>query len=327
MSSYEVVLASGSVVTASASTNPNLWRALKGGSNNFGIVTQFTARTLPSTKIWSGFLYMPSSQAPKVLRAYQEYMARTDSSDPKYDVHAAGPMACFTYLHKLGIQAIAVHMAHTNPPKDEKKWPTSWETTSFKNLWRFWSTCKIRTIPGASEELNATNPPGRRQTFGTTTVKNDLATLEAIHAVYCDAIPEIRRMNIKNMSWTLVLQPLVTTWARKGDPTPLGLDEGPEEPLIIVSLTVNWALGKDDEAVQALTQRAIEKIEGYAAARGTGHRFRFLNYCGPWQKPFESYGEGNLEFLRGVSRKCDPDGLFQKGCVGGFKLGLRDCEA
>lgn len=48
---YEVVLADGSVVTASSSENPCLWRALKGGSNNFGIVTAFRANTFPSTSV------------------------------------------------------------------------------------------------------------------------------------------------------------------------------------------------------------------------------------------------------------------------------------
>ncbi|CBF70074.1 hypothetical protein AN6155.2 [Aspergillus nidulans FGSC A4] len=52
---YEVVLASGKIVTATAQPYPNLWRALKGGSNNFGVVTRFTLRCFPSTKIWGGF--------------------------------------------------------------------------------------------------------------------------------------------------------------------------------------------------------------------------------------------------------------------------------
>ncbi|KAL8961404.1 MAG: hypothetical protein Q9193_002034 [Seirophora villosa] len=49
--SYEIVLADGTIATASESSNPDLWRALKGGSNNFGVVTSFVARTFPSTNI------------------------------------------------------------------------------------------------------------------------------------------------------------------------------------------------------------------------------------------------------------------------------------
>ncbi len=43
----EIVLASGTITTASATTNSDLWRPLKGGSNNFGVVTRFTFRCFP----------------------------------------------------------------------------------------------------------------------------------------------------------------------------------------------------------------------------------------------------------------------------------------
>jgi FAD/FMN-containing dehydrogenase len=52
-----------------------------------------------------------------------------------------------------------------------------------------------------------------------------------------------------------------------------------------------------------------------------------LNYCAEWQRPFEGYGRENWRFLQGVSRRYDPEGLFQRGCVGGFKLDVVDDEA
>ncbi|MCJ1376634.1 hypothetical protein MMC20_007877 [Loxospora ochrophaea] len=318
--SYELVLASGSIITASASTNPDLWRALKGGSNNFGIVTRFTARSFPSTKIWSGFLYMPAFQATKVLAAFHEYVSRGDSSDPSttYDDHAAGPIACFSYIQKLGIQAIAVNLVYTKSPENKKKWPACWGTFSFGSLWRLWSTCKVRTLSSATDEMNALNPPGRRQVFATTTIKNDSTTIAAAHAAYHDAIASIRP--VKGLVWTLVLQPLLPVWARKGDATPLGLDACTEEALVIVSFTVNWDEHQDDELVKTVTRHTVEQIDAVAMAHQTGHRFRYLNYCAEWQRPFEGYGEENLRFLQEVSRRYDPDGLFQRGCVGGFKL-------
>lgn len=321
---YQVVLADGSVITASATKHPDLWRALKGGSNNFGIVTSFTANAIPSTKVWSGFLYMLPSQASKVLEAFHEYLGRnvSDGQGKTYDQYAAGPIACFTYLSKSGIQAIAVNLVHTELPEGCRQWPKCWRSSRFASLWRLWSTCKVRSLMNATDELHALNPPGRRQTWGTTTVKNDRATLTATHKAYQSGVQSIREAGIKDVSWTLVLQPLLPDWARKGQSNALGLDDCPDEPLVIVQFTVNWASSADDEKMEELTRTMIEQLNVHANKYQTSHRYRYLNYCGSWQKPFHSYGEANLEFLRNVSRDYDPDGLFQHGCSGGHKLGL-----
>lgn len=217
-----------------------------------------------------------------------------------------------------------MNLVYTKVPENEKKWPNCFSNSSFKSIWHLWRTCKVRTLTSATEEMNALNPAGRRQVFGTTTIKNDPATLAAAHAAYHDAIASIRRVNVKGMSWTLILQPFIPEWIRKGDATPRILHDDTNEPLVIVCFSVNWAESCDDEFVQQTTRYAIEQIEAFAADHDTGYRYRFLNYCGHWQKPFESYGEENLRFLQGVSKQYDPEGLFQMGCVGGFKLGIDD---
>ncbi|KAJ2991355.1 hypothetical protein NUW58_g2544 [Xylaria curta] len=59
--SFEVVLADGNIVTASSEQNSDLYKALKGGSNNFGIVTRFDMTTFRRTPIWSASLVHPES--------------------------------------------------------------------------------------------------------------------------------------------------------------------------------------------------------------------------------------------------------------------------
>ncbi|KAK8024445.1 hypothetical protein PG993_012511, partial [Apiospora rasikravindrae] len=49
---YEVVLTNGTIVNANASDNSDLWRALKGGGSNFGIVTRYDMQTLPSRQLF-----------------------------------------------------------------------------------------------------------------------------------------------------------------------------------------------------------------------------------------------------------------------------------
>lgn len=69
MLSYEVVLADGRIITADRATNTDLLRALKGGSNNFGIVTSFTMPTMPSDRIWGGIAASPDTAIPEVVNA------------------------------------------------------------------------------------------------------------------------------------------------------------------------------------------------------------------------------------------------------------------
>lgn len=45
---YEVVLANGSIVNANKTSNSDLFKALKGGGSNFGIVTRFDLTAVPS---------------------------------------------------------------------------------------------------------------------------------------------------------------------------------------------------------------------------------------------------------------------------------------
>ena len=271
---------------------------------------------------------MPAFQAGKVLTAFYECVNKRDLDDPttKYDDHAAGPIACFSYIQQLGIQAIAINLVYTKVFENEKKWPACWRSSSFASLWRLWSTCQVRTLTSATDEMNSLNPPGRRQVFANTTIKNDHATLRAAHAAYSDAITSLRPVNVKGLVWTLVLQPLLPDWVRKGDPNPLGLENDTYEPLVIVSFTVNWDERQDDDFVKNMTRRTVEQIDTIAAANGTTHPFRYLNYCAEWQRPFKGYGDENWRFLREVSRKYDPEGLFQTGCDGGFKLGVLDDE-
>ena len=76
---YEIVLASGEVVYATASSHPDLWLALKGGSNNFGIVTRFDVATFPLGLMWGGVIEFNYTES--ALKA--EAKAFSDFMNPK----------------------------------------------------------------------------------------------------------------------------------------------------------------------------------------------------------------------------------------------------
>lgn len=71
--SADVVLADGSVVTASADENADLFWGIRGGGGNFGIVTSFEFRLHEVGPMLGGMLVYPIERATEVLRAFRDF--------------------------------------------------------------------------------------------------------------------------------------------------------------------------------------------------------------------------------------------------------------
>ena len=89
---YEVVLADGSIITADVNHHDDLFRALKGGSNNFGIVTNFKMNALKCDKVWGGLTFFPKHITPDAIQALSEF---TDNVDKDVDSNL---LCFFTYV-------------------------------------------------------------------------------------------------------------------------------------------------------------------------------------------------------------------------------------
>lgn len=73
--SYEVVLADGSIIVADKDNNSDLFMALKGGSGNFGIVTNFKMNCFHNKKIWGGLRVLSKEHEGSALQLLQEFTA------------------------------------------------------------------------------------------------------------------------------------------------------------------------------------------------------------------------------------------------------------
>jgi len=73
--SMEVVTADGATVTASESTNPELFWGLRGGGGNFGVVSSFTfrARPIPAEVFSGNLVYFGPEHWSIALRAWEEW--------------------------------------------------------------------------------------------------------------------------------------------------------------------------------------------------------------------------------------------------------------
>ena len=69
----EVVLADGRIVQANANENKDLWKALKGGLGNFGIVTRFDVQAFKSGPLWGGIRASDKSHTKDIIKALIDF--------------------------------------------------------------------------------------------------------------------------------------------------------------------------------------------------------------------------------------------------------------
>lgn len=78
------MLANGSLVQATETSYPDLWLALKGGSNNFGVVTRFVLRTFAQGDLWAGRIFYSIDTIEQQIEAFNKF-----SSGSPYDPDAS----------------------------------------------------------------------------------------------------------------------------------------------------------------------------------------------------------------------------------------------
>jgi FAD/FMN-containing dehydrogenase len=105
---FEVVLADGQVANANATSNDDLWRALKGGSNNFGIVTRFDVRAFEQGNFWGGIVLYNDSASPLLLEAFDRLVQEQASDDHAAMIHS------HVYVPGMGFVVVA-NMEYTKP--------------------------------------------------------------------------------------------------------------------------------------------------------------------------------------------------------------------
>ncbi|KAF8329196.1 FAD-binding domain-containing protein [Amanita rubescens] len=78
---YELVKPDGSIVTVTEASDSELFFGLKGGFNNFGIVTQIVMKTYPQTLVWGGIIEYTGLSIQEVTEAAIKFSA--ENTDPR----------------------------------------------------------------------------------------------------------------------------------------------------------------------------------------------------------------------------------------------------
>lgn len=106
---YEVVLADGRIVEANKEQHPDLFRALKGGGNNFGIVTRFDMDTFPAHDIWDGTIVHSNEETDSVIEALVSLTENLDVAKTP-DAHYLGVWGRSPQMPDIFITSILTHL-------------------------------------------------------------------------------------------------------------------------------------------------------------------------------------------------------------------------
>ncbi|XP_006453769.1 hypothetical protein AGABI2DRAFT_181818 [Agaricus bisporus var. bisporus H97] len=83
---FDLVLPNGTFVNVTETSQPDLYFGLRGGLNNFGIITSVTVKTWPTGDIWGGTIAYSIEHNDEIMKAVEEFSV--ENTDVKAQLQA-----------------------------------------------------------------------------------------------------------------------------------------------------------------------------------------------------------------------------------------------
>ncbi|KAI6782838.1 uncharacterized protein J7T54_000981 [Emericellopsis cladophorae] len=297
--SFTVVLASGKVAVASSSKHCDLYRALKGGNSNFGVVVNFELYTYPhETLHWQTRGYNPED-AGAILEAYAEFQL-TGMSDPlaRVDMNIFGDRPIIIMIYNGGAPPPGTFDAflHLTVPFEELVPPTSGTYLELQ---------AIQAIRFVKE-----HPHNYGETFSHTIDGTYMAEIEQL---FLELMVEPSN-TYENFSFLWVPVAMPASVAR--DDNVLGIEPVEQQ---WHEWMIEWDNDEYNDAMLELGHNITAVLTAATEEAGTLLPYLFMNTAGGSQPVLQSYGEENVAFMKAVAKRYDPTAVFQRQ-FGGWLL-------
>ncbi|KAF5572520.1 6-hydroxy-d-nicotine oxidase [Fusarium pseudoanthophilum] len=331
---YEVVLADGTIANVNQTSKPDLFRALKGGGNQFGIVTRFSLKTYKqTTQVWAGILTFSIDKASQVFNATQAFIARYDPLSHMYLSMGGGSNPQLSFIN-----VYVFYNASSPPTGDANPFAAFYAAEPIADTT---STQNYSTLIASN---NNGNTPQKRWLIGGHTFPNLLAPYGAdLYLKQWQAFRDMANATAagdQNLLFSMALVPVPAVAMRAGENVTgvknvLGLEPDAGDA-VWIDYTLAWLDAKDDRKMFGFVERISNAGDRLATSFAPGvantnaipgavtakeaefYRTnpRYMNYALLDQPVQSSYGEKNERFLKRVQKRYDPNGLWRKN--GGF---------
>ncbi|GKZ78877.1 hypothetical protein AnigIFM56816_002707 [Aspergillus niger] len=305
---YDIVLGNGTQVAANATSNPDLFWALKGGANNFGIVTKFTLKTYSMPHISTTIQEFNETAVHDFIKASCDWVVADGDSSI-----AAGSVLTITYNATTGSVSpllLGVQEGISNPP------------SKFANFTAIPGVYKVNNVTTSKQWAANLDSPKQmfRVTFGHHSMYPDSDVLYSMYQTWKAAVNQIA--DVQGLYPTFVINISPASAVRVGNTNGIGNVWGlAEEPTIWWQLSTGWDNAEDDLRVEAWVRQLVEHLHGINKSNGLARDFIYMGDGGDWQDPFAGFPGENVQRMREIRERYDPLGTFTRLNWGGFKLG------
>ncbi|OAL46185.1 FAD binding domain-containing protein [Pyrenochaeta sp. DS3sAY3a] len=307
---FEVVLADGSIVTASKTKNPDLFTVLKGGNSNFGIVTNFKFGTFDYDGLWGGLVIYPETTIQDQFKALINFSNNIDKN-PK-----GSAIVMPVYQSAVGADLILNAYDYAEPvvrPDAYKEFLAIPGNIS--------DSTGIRNMTSLAAELAGATT--HSVYFGTLTFANDLRVMTKAHEIYKDVLANLKAKATGDWGIYVLYQPLPPAYWRNSASrggNVLGLERFGNQVLCLYQPYISWQGAGQDALFQQAGADLINRIRAYAESIGADNPYLYLDYADKTQDPLKSYGPDSVKKMKAAAKKYDPFGVFQNLVPGGFKI-------
>ena len=302
-------------------------------------------KTFPQDDFYGGFVGYDASSRRIQFDAFEAFAdSKPLSPNHRYDEHAA-----IIHSHVINQDtkewSIANFMTYTSPdvaqltnngrgiPKRFEPFTTQLASQGYEQQF---STGRISNITDFAQEIGNASPPGIRAIFATSTYKNSANMMERAFTIANESAWSLLGSTpgsndgseVIGLTFSLTFQPLSRAlYTKNGNytstnesPPIFGLDPTRDGDLTNVLLTLMWTHASDDARVRRTVKDFFDRADAEAKTFGVWHPFLYLNYAADWQDPIRGYGEAVRGKMVEVANTYDQQAVFQKQCIGGFKL-------
>ncbi|KAI1804338.1 hypothetical protein F4811DRAFT_561903 [Daldinia bambusicola] len=287
---FEVVLANGTVVNANSTANSDLWRALKGGSSNYGIVTRYDMEALPTRDLF-----------------YEERIMSSNSSDTVIDV----VVGFANQDQSFADNALFTFWIHNG-----SSIPETLVGTVYSAVPSMFSILDLSEGVGWLTES--------RNAGSTLTFRDDPKILQRTIELHEDLVERLNNLvGSKNFTTMVFFQPIPSYFATIGQQqggNMLGLESLGGNAIMFTAGVAITSSDKDLAVAKAELAAFTAQVKEASKSLNGDLDFIYLNYAEANQDPLATYGAKNIQHMRDVAAKYDPDQVFQKRIPGGFKI-------